>query len=173
VPWEFDAPHSRIGFIARHLGLTFVQGYFRKADVKVDLNVADPTKSSIAATIDAASLTSDFVRRDDAVKGENYLDVERYPHITFTSKRVEPHGEQRYAIIGDLTLHGVTRELVLDTEYFGEVTDARGNTLRGLAARGKIRKGDFDIHGSPADPHAVAEEIQLVIDAELYNRGAN
>jgi polyisoprenoid-binding protein YceI len=170
VPWEFDAPHSRIGFIARHIGLTLVQGYFRKADVKVELNDVDPTKSSLEAIIDAASLTSDFERRDDAVKGENYLDVERYPSITFKSKRVEPSGENRYAIIGDLTMHGVTNEVVLDTEYFGEATDPRGNTLRGLAARGKIRKGDFGIHGSPADPHAVGEEIQLVIDAELYKR---
>jgi polyisoprenoid-binding protein YceI len=170
VPWEYDAPHSRIGFLARHIGLTFVHGYFRKADVKVDLDVADPTKSSIEATIDAASLTSDFARRDDAVKGENYLDVERFPTITFKSKRVEPRGNSRYAVIGDFTLHGVTREIVLDTEYFGEVTDPRGNTLRSLAARATIRKGDYDIHGSPADPHAVAEEIQLVIDAELYNR---
>ena len=170
MPWEYDAPHSRIGFVARHIGLTFVHGYFRKAEVKVDLNEADPTKSSLEATIDAASLTSDFERRDDAVKGENYLDVERFPTITFKSKRVEPRGENRYAIIGDFTLHGVTKELALDTEYFGEIQDARGNTLRSLAARGTIRKGDYDIHGSPIDPHAVAEEIQLVIDAELYKR---
>ncbi len=88
MPWEFDAPHSRIGFIARHLGLTFVHGYFRKAEVTVDLDEADPTRSRVAATIDAASLTSDFPRRDDAVKGENYLDVERYPTITFTSTRI-------------------------------------------------------------------------------------
>ena len=170
MPWEYDAPHSRIGFIARHIGLTLVHGYFRKAEVKVDLDEADPTKSRIEATIDAASLTSDFERRDDAVRGENYLDVERFPTITFNSKRVEPRGENRYAVIGDFTMHGVTRELELDTEYFGEVTDARGNTLRGLAARATIRKGDYGIHGSPADPHAVAEQIQLVIDAELYKR---
>src|SRR5205085_11192402 len=81
VPWVFDAPHSRIGFISRHMGLTFVHGYFRKADVQVNLDEADPTKSSIEATIDAASLTSDFERRDDAVKGENYLDVESFPTI--------------------------------------------------------------------------------------------
>jgi polyisoprenoid-binding protein YceI len=67
-------------------------------------------------------------------------------------------------------MHGVTRELALDTEYFGEIQDARGNTLRSLAARATIRKKDFDIHGSPIDPNAVADEIQLVIDAELYKR---
>jgi polyisoprenoid-binding protein YceI len=170
MPWEFDAPHSRIGFIARHIGLTLVHGYFTKANVKVDLDVDDPTKSSLEATIDAASLTSNFERRDDAVKGENYLDAERFPTITFKSTRVEPRGGNRYAVIGDFTMHGVTRELTLDTEYFGETTDPRGNTLRGLAARTTIRKGDYGMHGSPADPHAVGEEIQLVIDAELYKR---
>src|ERR1041385_7043118 len=109
------------------MGLTWVHGYFRKADVKIDLNEADLTRSSIEASIDAASLTSDFERRDDAVKGENYLDVERFPTITFKSKRVEPRGENRYTILGDFTMHGVTRELALDTEYFGEIQDARGN----------------------------------------------
>ena len=170
MPWEFDAPHSRIGFTARHLGLTLVHGYFRKASVSLNLDASDPTRSSVEATIDAASLTSDFERRDDAIKGENYLYVERFPTITFKSKRIEARGDNRYAIVGDFTMHGVTKELTLDTDYFGETTDARGNTLRGLAARATINKKDFGINGSPADLRAVADEIQLVIDAELYNR---
>lgn len=168
MPWEYDFPHSRVGFIASHLGITTVHGHFRKAEIKVDLNEADPTKSSIEATIDAASLTTDFPRRDEAVIGESYLDAERYPTITFKSKRFEPRGENRYVIVGDFTLHGVTKELVLDATYGGEVTDVRGNTLRGFAGRATIRKGDYGIKGSANDPAAVAEEIRIVLDVEFH-----
>jgi polyisoprenoid-binding protein YceI len=170
MPWDYDFPHSRIGFITRHFGLTIVHGHFEKADVRVDLDESDPTKASIEATIDAASLTTHFARRDEAVIGEHYLDAERYPTITFKSKRIEPRGDNRYAVVGDFTLHGVTKELVLDTTYAGEVTDARGVTLRGLAARASIKKSDFGIKGSPADPTAVAEEMQIVLDVELHKR---
>jgi polyisoprenoid-binding protein YceI len=168
MAWVYDFPHSRIGFIATHFGLTTVHGHFQKADVKVDVNDADPTKSTLEASIDVGSLTSFFPRRDEAVLGENYLDAEHFPTATFKSKHVEARGDNRYAIVGDLTLHGVTREVTLDTEYRGETTDARGVTLRGLAARGAIHKKDFGINGSPNDPLAVSAEIQIVLDVELH-----
>jgi polyisoprenoid-binding protein YceI len=169
MPWLYNAPHSRIGFIVSHFGLCFVHGHFRDAEVKLDLNEDDPAESSIEVVVDAKSMTTDFQRRDDTVKGENYLETDLYPTITFKSTRVEPRGDNRYALIGDFTLHGVTKELVLDTTYAGEATDARGTTLRGLAARGHIRKSDFGIKGNPLEPN-IAEDIQIVIDVELHDR---
>jgi polyisoprenoid-binding protein YceI len=169
MPWLYNAPHSRIGFIVSHFGLCFVHGHFREADVRLDINEDDPSESSIEVTIDASSLTTDLERRDDAVKGEHYLETDLYPTISFKSRRVEPRGENRYALIGDFSLHGVTKELVLDTVYAGEATDARGTTLRGLAARGLIHKSDFGIKGNPLEPN-IGEEIQLVIDVELHDR---
>ena len=169
MPWLYNASHSRIGFIVSHFGLCFVHGHFREADVSLDVNDEDPAETSVEVTINAKSLTTDLERRDDAVKGENYLETDLYPTITFKSTRVEPRGDNRYDLIGDFTLHGVTRELVLDTTYAGQATDARGTTLRGLAARGKIRKSDFGIRGSPLEPN-VADEIELVIDVELHDR---
>jgi len=167
MPWSYNASHSRIGFIVSHFGLTFVHGHFREADVKLDINEDDPSESSIEVTIDARSMTTDFERRDDAVKGENYLETEQYPTIAFKSTRVEPRGDNRYALVGDFTLHGVTKPLTLDTTYAGEAVDARGNTLRGLAARASIKKSDFGIRGSPLEPN-VGENIELVIDVELH-----
>jgi len=170
MPWDYDFPHSRIGFVASHFGLTLVHGHFQRADITLEIDDDDPTKSTIEAAIDAASLTTDFQRRDDAVKGQDYyLEVGRYPTITFKSKRIERRGDNRYAVIGDFTLHGVTSELVLETTYSGEATDARGITLRGLAARATIRKSDFGIRGSPLEPN-IAEEIQIVLDLELHER---
>ena len=169
MPWLYNAPHSRIGFIVSHFGLCFVHGHFREADVQLDINEADPAESHVEVTIDASSLTTDLDRRDDAVKGEHYLETDLYPTITFKSRRVESRGENRYALIGDFTLHGVTKELVLDTTYAGQATDARGTTLRGLAARASIKKSEFGIKGNPLEPN-IAEEIQLVIDVELHDR---
>src|SRR5262245_30073019 len=105
MTWTYDAPHSRIGFIVSHFGLTFVHGHFRSSEVKLDLNEDDPTASRVEVSVDASSLTTDFQRRDDAVKGENYLETDLYPTITFTSTRVEPRGNDRYALIGHFTLH--------------------------------------------------------------------
>jgi polyisoprenoid-binding protein YceI len=166
VPWRYDKPHSRVGFIVRHFGLTFVHGHFRDYEVKLDLDEDNPTRSTIEVTIDPKSMTTDVERRDDATKGENYLETDQFPIITFKSKRVEARGDNRYAIVGDFSLHGVTKELTLDTTYAGEAVDARGTKLRGIAGRATIRKSDFGIKGNPLEPN-VAEEIQLVIDVEL------
>lgn len=166
MPWRYDDPHSRIGFIVTHFGLTFVHGHFQKANIKLDVNADDPTKTTVEVVVDAASLTTDFERRDNMVKGENYLETDLYPTITFTSTRIEPRGENRWAMIGDFTLRGITRELALDTSYAGEATDARGTKLRGIAARGMIHKSDFGIRGNPLEPN-VGEDIQIVIDVEL------
>jgi polyisoprenoid-binding protein YceI len=169
MPWLYNDGHSRIGFIVSHFGLTFVHGHFRNAEIKLDVNDEDPTKSTVEVVIDASSLTTDNERRDTNVKGEHYMEVDLYPTITFRSTRIDPKGENQYALIGDFTMHGVTKELALDTRYYGQATDARGTTLRGLAARGTIRKSDFGIQGNPLEPN-VAEEIQLVIDVELHDR---
>jgi polyisoprenoid-binding protein YceI len=169
MPWHYDNPHSRIGFVVSHFGLTFVHGHFQKADVQLDLNQEDPTKTTVEVVIDAASMTTDFERRDTNVKGEHYLETDQYPTITFKSKRIEPRGENRYALVGDFTLHGVTRELTLDTTYAGETTDARGIGLRGLAARAAINRSDYGIKGSPVEPN-VDERIEIVVDVELHDK---
>jgi polyisoprenoid-binding protein YceI len=169
MPWHFDNPHSRIGFIVSHFGLTFVHGYFEKAEVKLDLDEHDPTKSTVDVLIDAASMTTNFERRDTNARGEHYLEADQYPTITFKSKRIEPRGENRYALVGDFTLHGVTKELTLDTTYAGETVDARGIGLRGLAARASINRKDYGIVGSPVEPN-VGEKIEILIDVELHDR---
>ena len=169
MPWHYDGGHSRVGFIVKHFGLTFVHGHFRNAEVKLVYHDDDLTKSSVDVTVDAASLTTDHERRDTAVKGEHYMEVDLFPTITFKSTRIEPRGDNRYALIGDFTLRGITKELTLDTTYNGEATDARGVTLRGITARGGIRKSDFGIRGNPLEPN-VAEEIEILIDVELHDR---
>jgi polyisoprenoid-binding protein YceI len=167
MPWEFDLPHSLIGFSTKHLGICGVYGRFGAAEVTLDLDADDPAQWSMRAVIQAASLDTGFPRRDDAVKKEGYLDVEKFPTITFESRQVERRGD-RFAVTGPLTLHGVTKEIELDVSYNGEVIDRVQNrevTKRGISAQTTINRLDFGV-GAPVPPATVAEEIRFILEME-------
>src|SRR6188472_2704575 len=104
MAWRYDGPHSRVGFIVKHFGLIMVHGHFREVEVNMDFNEADMTKSSVDVTIQSASFTTGFERRDTHTNGDDYLGTAEFPTITFKSKRIEPRGENLYAMIGDFTL---------------------------------------------------------------------
>lgn len=170
MPWEFDRGHSYIGFSAKHIGINFIHGQFADANVTVDVTGDDPTKWSLKAVINAGSLDSGIGRRDDALKGEIYLDVERFPNITFESTRVEPRAD-RFAVFGPLTLHGVTREVELDVTYGGEQVD-REILHRGFSAKATINRFDFGI-GDLNDRKktwTVSDEIQFVLELDAAQR---
>jgi len=166
MAWRYDGPHSRVGFIVKHFGITMVHGHFRDVEVNMDFNEEDIAKSSVDVTIQSASFTTGFERRDTHTHGDDYLGTAEFPTITFKSKRIEPRGENQYAMIGDFTLRGITREISLDTTYAGEAIDAHEVRIKGVAARGTIKKGDYGIRGNPLEAN-VGEDIQLVIDVEL------
>jgi len=166
MAWRYDGPHSRVGFIVKHFGITLVHGHFRDVEVNMDFNEQDMTRSNVDVTIQAGSFTTDVERRDFHTRGEHYLDTEKFPTISFKSTRIEPLGDDRYAVIGDFTLRGITRELSLDTTYAGEAIDAHETRIKAVAGRATIKKSDFGIHGSPVENN-IGEDIQLVIDVEL------
>lgn len=170
MPWVYDPTHSVIAFDNKHLGIARVMGWFKSADVTLHIDEEDPIRSSVQAVIDAASIDTGNERRDDTLRGDIYLDVARFPTIEFRSTRVERRGE-RYAIIGDLTLHGVTREVVLDAVYNGEVVDQRGTVRRGLSASTAIRRSDFDVSTTLVEGILMAaEEVELSIEVEAGKR---
>lgn len=167
MPWSIDLPHSHIGFATKHLGICQVFGHFAAAEVTLNLDAEDPTRWSMKATIQADSLDTGFPRRDDDVKSDRYLDTERFPTITFESRRVERRGD-RFSVTGPLTLHGVTREIELDVTYNGEVVDrlrGREVTKRGISAQTTINRLDYGM-GEPAPPATVAHEIRFVLEME-------
>lgn len=167
MPWEFDLPHSTIGFSINHLGICTVYGRFEDAEVTLDLEADDPTKWSIKAVINAASLTTLFPRRDHDVKGSRYLSVEEFPTITFESRYVERRGD-RFAVIGPFTLHGVTKEIELEVTYNGDVVDRIQNrevTKRGVSAQATINRLDFGV-GEPMPPATVGHEIRFLLEME-------
>src|SRR5258706_7961112 len=114
--WQIDPNHSSSQFSVRHLGIATVRGVFQKTTGTVTFDAADPAKTQIDATIDAATLDTRVQMRDNDVRSPHFLDVAKYPTITFKSKKAEAAGAGKLKITGDLTIHGVTKEVVLDVE---------------------------------------------------------
>lgn len=168
--WQLDPNHSAAQFSVRHLGISTVRGNFTKLSGTVQYDPADPAKSVIDVTIDPASIDTRVQGRDNDLKGEHFFDVTKYPTMTFKSKRVESAGAGKLRVLGDLTMHGVTKEVTLDVEGPTEPTkDQRGNQHMGASATAKLNRSDF---GMTADAGVVGNEIAIIIDAELIKRAA-
>jgi len=164
---RIDPNHSSAEFAVRHLGISTVRGDFQKVSGNVSYDPTDVSKSSIEATIDAASVTTRIEPRDKDLRSPHFFDVEKYPVITFKSKRVEAAGAGKLRVTGDLTMHGVTKEVVLDVDGpTPAVKDPQGNTRMGAAATTKISRKDFGIDGAAA---AVGDEVQITLDVEMVS----
>jgi polyisoprenoid-binding protein YceI len=169
--WKLDANHSAAQFSVRHLGISTVRGNFTKMSGTAVYDPADPAKSSVDITIEAASVDTRVEMRDKDLKSGNFFDVDKYPTITFKSKRVESAGAGKLKMLGDLTMHGVTKEITLDVDGPSEpMKDARGNQHMGASATAKLNRSDF---GMTADAGVVGNEITITIDAEFTKPAAS
>jgi polyisoprenoid-binding protein YceI len=163
--WKIDPNHTAAQFAVRHMGISTVRGVFEKTTGSVNFDPADPAKTSIEATIDANSLNTRVQMRDNDLRSPHFFDVAKYPTITFKSLRAEPAGADKLKITGDLTIHGITKQVVLDVDGPSqEIKDPMGNFRRGANATTKINRNDF---GIAADPGVVGDEIQITLDVEL------
>jgi len=164
--WQLDPLHSAAQFAIRHMGISTVRGSFTKLSGTVQYDPSDPTKSSIDATIDAASVDSRVEMRDNDLRSPKFLDVQKFPTITFKSKRVEPAGTGKLKVTGDLTIHGVTKEVVLAVDGPSEpIKDPRGNMHMGASATATISRRDFGVGNIPAA--MIGEGVAITIDLEL------
>jgi polyisoprenoid-binding protein YceI len=163
--WQLDPPHSSAQFSVRHLGVSTVRGAFTKVSGTVKYDTSDVTKSSIQTTIDATSVDTRVDMRDNDLRSPNYLDVKKYPTITFQSKKVEAFGAGKLKVTGDLTIHGVTKEVVLDVDGpSAPIKDPWGNQRMGASATTKINRMDFGVAGAPA---MVGDDITITLDLEM------
>jgi len=142
--WNIDVGHSGIHFTVRHMMFAKVRGTFTQWEGSFTLDDADPSKSSVSVTIDAASIDTSEPKRDEHLRSPDFFDVAKYPKITFVSRKVERDGD-RLKITGDLTVHGVTREVVLDAEQTGSGKDPWGNQRVGFSARTSVLRSDFGL----------------------------
>ena len=141
--WSVDPSHSQVGFAVKHLVISNVRGEFGAYQGKVVLDEADVTKSSVAATLDVNSLNTKVADRDAHLKSADFFDVAKYPSITFKSTKVAKAGPDRLQVTGELTLHGVTKPVVLDVTTSPEVKGMFGETRRAFAATTRIQRKDY------------------------------
>jgi polyisoprenoid-binding protein YceI len=163
--WQIDPPHASAQFSVRHLGISTVRGAFTKVSGTVLYDAADLGKSSIQTTIDATSVDTRVEMRDKDLRSANYLDVGKYPTIAFKSRRIEAAGAGRLKVTGDLTIHGVTKEVVLDVDGpSAPIKDPWGNQRMGASATTKINRMDFGVAGAPG---LVGDDITITLDIEM------
>jgi polyisoprenoid-binding protein YceI len=163
--WQIDPMHSSAQFSVRHLGISTVRGAFTKVSGTILLDDANPAKDQITASIDAASVDTRVEMRDNDLRSPNFFDVQKYPTITFKAKKTEPAGPGKLKIAGDLTIHGVTKEVVLDVDGpTAAIKDPWGNPRRGASASTKVIRQDFSVNGAPG---VVGDEITITLDVEF------
>ncbi len=169
--WNIDPDHTNIGFKVRHLMVSNVKGSFEKHSGTIDINDKDITKSKVEVTIDTNSINTNVQKRDEHLRSADFLDVAKFPVMTFVSKKVAKAGKDRLKVTGDLTLHGVTKEVVLDVEPLSkESKDPWGNIRKGTTATTKINRKDFGLVWNKAletGGVAVGEEVLITLEIEM------
>jgi polyisoprenoid-binding protein YceI len=170
MSWQFDPGHTYIGFTGRHLMVATVRGEFEKFSGMVEFDEHDLAQSKVDIQIEALSVNTRNAQRDEHFRSADFFDVEHFPYITFKSKRVVMHDEYHGQLIGDLTIRGITREVVLDGEY-GGVNQTPWNTYSaGFSLRGKVDRKDWGLNWNmllAGGGLVASDEIVLSIDLEL------
>jgi len=170
--WKLDPMHSAAQFAVRHMGISTVRGAFTKVNGTIQYDKTNPAKSSIDVTIDSASVDTRVEMRDNDLRSDKLLDVQKYPAITFKSKRVEVAGKGKLKVTGDLSIHGVTKEVVLDVDGPSEpMSDPRGNSHMGASASTTIDRRDFGVTAYPAA--MIADDLAITIDVEMVKPAAS
>jgi len=163
--WNIDPNHTAAQFSVRHLGISTVRGAFTKVTGTVQFDPANPAKTVIDATIDANSIDTRVEMRDNDLRSPHFFDAAKFPTLTFKSKKVEAAEAGKLKVTGDLTIHGVTKDAVLDVEGpSAPIKDPRGNQRMGASASTKINRQDF---GLTADSGLVGDDIPITIDLEM------
>jgi polyisoprenoid-binding protein YceI len=171
--WALDASHSHVSFSVRHLMISNVRGEFGKVSGEAVHDPQRPELSRISASIEVASINTRDEKRDAHLRSPDFFDVDNHPTITFTSRVVRRRGDG-LEVVGDLTIHGVTRETVLAVEEVTpEHTDPWGNRRIGASARTRIRRSDFGMRWNAALETGgvlVGDEVNIQLEAELVRQ---
>jgi polyisoprenoid-binding protein YceI len=174
--WQIDPNHSSAQFAVRHLAISTVRGAFTKVTGTVQLDDKDISKSLVDVTIDAASVDTRVPDRDKDLRSDHFFDVEKYPTLTFKSTKVEQSAPGKLKVTGDLTIHGVTKPVVLDVDGpTAPVKDPWGNQRVAVSATTKINRQDFGVKWNATMDGGglvVGDDVAITIDAELVQKGA-
>jgi polyisoprenoid-binding protein YceI len=144
--WNIDPVHSNVEFAVKHMMVSTVRGRFREVAGAIHLNEADPASSWVEATIPTASIDTAEAQRDAHLRSPDFFESERFPAMTFRSTRVEHVDGDRWRITGDLTIRDVTKPVVLDSEYEGQIKDAYGKQRAAFEAKTELNRKDFGLN---------------------------
>jgi polyisoprenoid-binding protein YceI len=172
MPWKFDPYHLQVEFAVKHFGMMTVRGHFTEVSASGTVDPDNPHLSSLEVTINSASLKTHNEQRDSDLRSSNFLEVDKYPTITFKSTRIEPSGQDRYALTGDLTIKGNTRPVTLQVMRYGEINDARMGHRLAYSAEGEINRKDFGLTMNMLvdGRWIVGDEVKIAIELELLEQ---
>jgi polyisoprenoid-binding protein YceI len=172
--WQIDPAHTAAGFAVKHLMISTVRGQFKGISGAVTWDDQDISKSSIDVTIDATTVDTSEPMRDKDLKSEKFFDVAKYPTITFKSKKIENVSAGKLKVTGDLTIHGVTKEVVLDVEGpSNPVKDPWGNTRVAASATTKVNRQDYGVKWNASIDGGgvvVGDDVNVTIDLEMIKK---
>lgn len=168
--WKLDPTHSGVHFSVRHLMVSKVRGGFSGYTVDLAFDPKNPTAGKVDVSVDVSTIDTKEEKRDAHLKSADFFDVEKYPTMTFKSGKVEAKDAENFLVHGDLTIHGVTKPVVLDVEFTGEAKDPWGNSKAGFSAHTSINRKDFGLGWNQALETGgvlVGEKVEITIDLEL------
>jgi len=171
--WAIDAGHSLAEFGVKHLMVSTTKGRFSEITGTINLDERNLENSSVDVTINVASVDTHDEKRDGHLKSADFFDVENHPKITFKSTKVEPNGKDRLNVTGDLTIRGVTRSVVLDTEFNGRGRSPWGSEVIAYAAQTSISRKEFGLEWNVALETGgvlVGDKVKISIEAEAVKQ---
>jgi len=175
--WTFEPGHTAAEFRAKHMMVTWVRGHFKNVHGKLQFDPQNPGAASVEVELDAAAIWTGEPARDDHLRSPDFLDAQHYPKIAFKSRTVRAAGENKFAVTGDLTIRGITKEVTLNAEYLGQWetpwwedgVDKGPRTRAGFTATTKINRQDFKVSWNgklDKGGVVVGDDVFITIDAE-------
>ena len=170
MSWSIDKSHTNVMFSVRHMMITKVRGSFEKVDGTVELDEQHPENTRVEINVETASLNTRDAQRDTHLRSPDFFNTEKYPLMTFKSKRVDVLDKEHAKLVGDLTIRDVTREITLDVEYNGMLKNPWGKTSAGFAATSRLNRKDWGLTWNVALETGgvlVSDDVDMTIELEL------
>lgn len=163
--WSIDPAHSFVNFSVRHMGISFVDGHFKKFDGTVTAAKPDLTDAKIRFTVDVNSISTNVEQRDNHLKSDDFFNAEAFPTMKFESSGFKKVNQNNYELIGKLTIRDVTKDVKFNVVYGGTAT-AQGNTKAGFTATATINRLDYNIKFDPTGA-GVGKDVKITLNLEF------
>ncbi len=166
--WKGDPAHSRLAFAVTHLGISEITGVFKTFDVTITANEPDFSDAVFELSVDVGSIDTEVVKRDNHLRSPDFFAVEDFPEMTFRSRSIEPMGEGRFQLSGELTIRGQAKPVTMELWYRGTTINQK-NTTAGFQLTGTLRRSDFGV-GSKFAPPMISDEVAIKADGEFIKQ---